>query len=45
MGQMPKLLEIKPLKTTGVTIKDTEMENCLCKAKFTSTEGYTGAWA
>jgi hypothetical protein len=25
-------------KTTGVTIKDTGMENCLGKAKFTSAE-------
>jgi hypothetical protein len=29
----------KTLKTTGVTIEDTEMENCLCKVKFTSAEG------
>jgi hypothetical protein len=36
------LLEIRPLKTTGVTIEDTETENILKKAKFTSAEGCTG---
>jgi hypothetical protein len=40
-----KLLEIRLPKTTGVTIKDTETENCLSKAKFTSAEGSTGTWA
>jgi hypothetical protein len=30
-------------KTTGVIIKDTEMENRLNKAKFTSEEGCTRA--
>jgi hypothetical protein len=28
------MLEIRPLKTTGVTVEDTGMENCLSKAKF-----------
>jgi hypothetical protein len=28
-----------------VTIEDTEIENCLGKAKFTSVEGCTGTWA
>jgi hypothetical protein len=36
------LLEIRPLKTTGVTIEDKEMESCFRKAKFTFSEG---AWA
>jgi hypothetical protein len=39
------VLEIRPLKTTGVIIEDTEMENFLSKAKFTSSEGCTGALA
>jgi hypothetical protein len=33
------LLEIRPPKTTRVTIKDTEIEKCLGKAKFTSAAG------
>jgi hypothetical protein len=44
-GQASKLLEIRPLKTTWVTIEDIEMENCLGKAKFTSAEGCAGTWA
>jgi hypothetical protein len=39
------MLEIRPPKTIGVTIKDTEMENCLGRAKFTSAEGCTDTWA
>jgi hypothetical protein len=39
------MLEIRPPKTTEVTIEDTETENCLGKAKFTSTEGCAGTWA
>jgi hypothetical protein len=39
------LLKTRCPKTTAVTIEDTEMENCLSKAKFTSAEGYTGAQA
>jgi hypothetical protein len=39
------LLEIRPPKTTRVTIKDTGMENCLSKAKFTSAEECAGTWA
>jgi hypothetical protein len=35
------VLKIRPLKTTRVTIEDTEMENCLSKAKFTSVEGHS----
>jgi hypothetical protein len=38
-GWSSKLLEIRPLRTTGVIIEDTEIENCLSKAKFTSAEG------
>jgi hypothetical protein len=41
----PKLLEVRPPKTTGVTIKDTEKENCLSKAIFTSAEECAGTWA
>jgi hypothetical protein len=41
----PRLLKTRCPKTTAVTIEDTEMENCLSKAKFTSAEGYTGAQA
>jgi hypothetical protein len=26
-------------------MEDTEMENCLSKAKFNSAEGYVGTWA
>jgi hypothetical protein len=36
------LLEITPLKKTGDTIEDTEMENCLGKPKFTPAEGCIG---
>jgi hypothetical protein len=39
------MLEIRPPKATRVTTEDTEMENCLGKAKFASAEGYTGTWA
>jgi hypothetical protein len=39
------MLEIRPLKSTRVTIEDTEMENCLSKAKFTSAERCTSALA
>jgi hypothetical protein len=39
------MLEIRPLKTTEVTIEDTETENCLGKAKFTSAEGCSGTQA
>jgi hypothetical protein len=45
-GLLPgdELLKIRPLKTTRVTIEDTEAENCLGKAKFTS-EGCAGTRA
>jgi hypothetical protein len=43
-GWSSKLLEIRPLRTTGVTIEDTETENCLSKGKFTSTDRCTGTW-
>jgi hypothetical protein len=33
------------LKTTGVTVKEKEGENCLSKARLTSAEGYTSALA
>jgi hypothetical protein len=39
------LLEIRPPKITGVTIKDTGMENCLSKTKFTSVERCPGTQA
>jgi hypothetical protein len=39
------LLEIRPLKTTRVTIEDTEAENCLKKAKFISAKECMGTWA
>jgi hypothetical protein len=39
------VLEIRPQKPLGVTIEDTEMENCLNKAKFTSAGGCAGTWA
>jgi hypothetical protein len=32
-------------KTTGITIKDTEMENCLGKANFSSVDRCTGKQA
>jgi hypothetical protein len=44
-GRAPRLLEIRPPETPGVTIEDTEMENCLGKEKFTSAEGCPGTWA
>jgi hypothetical protein len=39
------MLKVRYLKTTRVTIEDTDMENCLGKAEFTSAEGYTGTLA
>jgi hypothetical protein len=41
------MLEIRPVKTTGVTVEDTieEMENCLGKTKLTSAERNVGTWA
>jgi hypothetical protein len=38
----PRLLEIRSLKTTGVTTKDTGMENFLSKANLLLQKG---AWA
>jgi hypothetical protein len=35
------MLKIRSLKTTRVTFDDTDTENCLGKAKFTSAEGCT----
>jgi hypothetical protein len=35
----PQIVRNKTLMTSGVTVEDTEMENCLGKAKFTSAEG------
>jgi hypothetical protein len=39
------LLEIRPPKTTGVTVEDTESDNCLGKVNFTSAERCAGTWA
>jgi hypothetical protein len=38
------MLEIRPPKTTEVTIEDTETESYLGKAKFTSAEGCKVHW-
>jgi hypothetical protein len=38
------MLEIRPLKTTRITIEDRETENCISKAKFTFAEGCGGTW-
>jgi hypothetical protein len=40
-----KLLAVRPLKITRVTIEETETENYLNKAKFTSAEGCIGTQA
>jgi hypothetical protein len=45
LPQTSPQLEIRPPKITGVTIEDTEAENCLGKTKFTSAEGCTGTRA
>jgi hypothetical protein len=46
LSQMSTRIVINKLpEDTGVKSEDTEMENCLGKAKFTSPEGFEGTWA
>jgi hypothetical protein len=44
-GISAQTVRSKTPKDHRVTAEDIEMENCLCKAKFTSTEGCVGTQA
>jgi hypothetical protein len=43
-GQASQLLEIRPLKTTGATTEDTEMENCPARQNLLLQKGVQVHW-